>query len=99
MNVFRPAMLSPKQIERRSRIQAQGRKHYILYHGILGWGGSTFVLTTLWGWHDKFGWHIPGPKLEVFLDISFGLIGWSVAGYFWGARMWRKVYEKSIPSN
>ncbi len=99
MNLFKPTALSPKQIERRRRIQAQGRKHYILYHGILGWGGSTFILTTLWDWLDKFGWHLPPLKPELFLDVSFGLLVWSVAGYFWGAHMWRKFYVKFIPQD
>ena len=96
MNLFKPTPLSPKQMERLGKIQAQGRTHYILYRGILGWGGSMFILTTLWDWHDKFGWHLPAPKLKLFLDVSIGLLACSIAGYFWGALMWRKMNEKSI---
>jgi hypothetical protein len=99
MNLFKQTPSSPKQIERRRRILAQGRKHFIVYHGILGWGGSTFILTTLWDWHDKFGWHLPAAKLELFFDVSFWLLVWSIAGYFWGARMWRKMNEKPIPQH
>ena len=29
MPLFKPAVLSPKQIERRKKIRAKGRKHYI----------------------------------------------------------------------
>jgi hypothetical protein len=99
MNSFKQTALSSTQLERRRRIQAQGRKHYILYHGLLGWGGSMFILSTLWHWHDKFGWHLAAPKPELFLDASFGLLACSVAGYFWGALMWRKMNEKSIPQD
>jgi hypothetical protein len=99
MNLFKPTALSQEQIERRKRIQAQGRKHYILYHGVLGWGESMFILSTLWDWHDKFGWHLPAPKPELFLDVSFGLLVCSITGYFWGAYMWRKMNEKSIPQD
>jgi|HubBroStandDraft_6_1064221.scaffolds.fasta_scaffold571521_2 hypothetical protein len=52
MNLFKPAVLSPKQIERRNRIRAKGRNHYIFYTGILGWGMSVFLMTTSWELYD-----------------------------------------------
>jgi hypothetical protein len=44
MSLFGP--MSTRQIERLEKIQAKGRKHYIFYTGILGWGMSVFLLTT-----------------------------------------------------
>ena len=33
--------MSTKQIERLEKIRAKGRKHYIFYTGILGWGNVS----------------------------------------------------------
>ena len=92
MNSFKPPVLSPKQSERRRKIQVNGRTRFIVYRGILGWGGTTFILTTLWGWHAKFGWHFPAAKPDVFVDISFGLLGYAIGGYIWGAFQWRRMF-------
>jgi hypothetical protein len=53
MNLFTPAELSPEQIERRKRIRAKGRKHYIFYTGVLRLGVPLFLVMTLWRWHDS----------------------------------------------
>ena len=47
--------LSPKQIEYRNRIRAKGRKHYIVYTGVLRWGMPVFLLSTLWSWYEEYG--------------------------------------------
>jgi len=88
-----PATLSPKQIEYRKRIRAKGRKHYIVYTGILRWGMFVFVLTTLWSWYEKYGRHIP-PRGDLCFSIILGLVIWSVAGYFWGGYMWNRFFQE-----
>ncbi len=93
MNLFKPAVLSPKQIEYRKRIRAKGRKHYIFYTGILRWGMSVFLVTTLWAWYEKYGWHVP-PQRDLYFSILIGLPIWSVGGYFWGAFMWKLFLEE-----
>jgi|HubBroStandDraft_2_1064218.scaffolds.fasta_scaffold15974_5 hypothetical protein len=98
MPLFKPAALSPMQIEYRKRIRAKGRKHYIIYTGILRWGMSMFVLATLWNWHGGYGWHIPPPGYLAF-SIILGLVIWSVAGYFWGAYMWKRLFEELPAQN
>lgn len=97
MNLFKPAVLSPKQIEFRKRIRAKGRKHYIFYTGILGWGMSVFLLTTLWTLYDKYGWHVP-PRGDLYFYILIGLPVWTVGGYFWGAYMWKMLFEEPTPN-
>jgi len=98
MPSFKPAALSPKQIEYRKRIRAKGRKHYIFYMGILRFGMSMFVLTTLWDWHDKYGWHVPPPR-DLAFDIILGFVIWSAVGYFWGAYMWKRLFEELPAQN
>jgi hypothetical protein len=80
--------LSPRQIQHRRRVLAQGRKHFILYKGVLGFGGLTFVSTILWEWPDQFRWHVPSSSPALFIGISFILLLSAAMGYFWGALMW-----------
>jgi hypothetical protein len=96
MNLFKPPVLSPRQIERRKRIRAKGRKHFIFYTGILGWGMSVFLLTTFWHWYVDYGWHVP-RRVDLYLSILLGLPIWSVAGYMWGAFMWKRFIEEPTP--
>jgi len=85
--------LSPKQIEYRKRIQAKGRKHYILYAGILRFGIPLFLIMTLWRWHDSYRWHLPprGDLSIVCTAIAFSLGVWLTAGYFFGVTMWKRM--------
>src|SRR6516165_3231211 len=83
---------SPKQIESRNRIRAKGRKHYIVYTGILRWGLSMFLLTTLGNWYEEYGWHFPA-RGHLWFSVISGLVIWLVAGYFAGAYMWKRLFE------
>jgi hypothetical protein len=94
MSLFGP--MSPKRIERLEKIRAKGRKHYIFYQGILGWGMSVFLLTTVWNWYDKSGWHFPS-RGALYYSIIVGLPLWSFAGYIWGAVMWSYLIEIVLP--
>ena len=49
MSLFKPTPLTPKQFEKRKELYAKGRVHFVLYSGVLGWGMSCFIATTLWG--------------------------------------------------
>ena len=93
MPLFKPTALSSEQIERRRRIRAKGRKHYIFYRGILAWGLPMLLLSTLWRWHDDYGWHTP-RRTDLSSEIIHLLIGpiiWSTAGYFFGVAMWKQL--------
>ena len=84
---------SPAMLEVRKKLVAKGRSHFIFYTGMLRWGGSVFVLTTLWSWHGRYGWHAP-PRAELLsnsLYVAFRLALWLTGGYFFGVRLWRKI--------
>jgi hypothetical protein len=76
-----PAMkatpLSPRQIESRMKIFAKGRKHFILYRGILGWGLTCFIGTTVCEWYGKYGWYLPPRGVVVFDVLSGWLLVWN----------------------
>jgi hypothetical protein len=93
MNLFTPAELSPEQIERRKRIRAKGRKHYIFYTGVLRVGVPLFLVMTLWRWHDSYRWQVP-PRQDlpvVCAAIAFSLAVYLTAGYFYGVTMWKRM--------
>ncbi len=98
MRWFKPPIPSAKQIERLKVLQARGRKHYILYRGVLGWGLLVFLLKTSWRWYHLYGWHVParGDMYESFL-IELPI--WLVAGYFFGAFMWKDLEKKLVRGN
>jgi hypothetical protein len=91
MNLFKPVSPTPKQIDRQNRIRAKGRKHFICYTGISSFGLPMVMITTLWRWHETYGWHAPPPeKLHVeLIHLAGGLIVWAVMGYLFGAMLWR----------
>ena len=96
MRLFKTAELSPKQIERRDRTRAKGRKNFILYRGILGFGGFVFIINSIFEWCYNFAWHVPNGGMFWFAIIA-GLTICPVTGYFWAAWMWNKYFENSLP--
>ena len=82
---------SPKRTERLQTIRAKGRKHYIFYSGILGYGMPVFLLTTLWWWYDEYGWHFPHQRGRLYGRILIALILWFAVGYWLGARKWSEL--------
>jgi len=83
---------SPARLARLEKIRAKGRKHFILYTGMLGWGLSVFVITTIWAWYDDHGWHVPtnGIPANEWVHTAFRLALWLTAGYFFGAGLWKR---------
>jgi hypothetical protein len=74
--------LSPRQIQHRRRVHAKGRKHFILYTGVLRFGGLMFVATTLWQWHGQFSWHLKRPTAGLFIGVLLILLLSAAMGYF-----------------
>ena len=97
MNFVKPRTLSDQQMESRRRIRSKGRKHYIIYRGILGFGFGMLLWNLAWRWHDQYG-HLPTGWFPLSAIIP-GLIVWPAVGYFWGDYMWRTFYEGPLPEH
>jgi hypothetical protein len=95
MSLFKPTVPSEKQRERLEKIRAKGRTHFILWRGMLGWGFTVFLITSIVAWHERHGWHIPteGIDHQDSVMIPLRLVIWLVAGYFFGASMWKRTVE------
>lgn len=101
VNFFKPAHPSPRQRERLEKLRAKGRKHFIVYRGMLRWGLLTFVVFTVLEWLLDFGWHVPakGGLYRELAFLPFSLIVWLVGGYSLGAAMWARFGFDRIPKN
>jgi hypothetical protein len=88
--------LSPRQIQHRRRVHAKGRKHFILYTGVLRFGGLMFVATILRQWHGQFSWHLPRPTAGLFIGVLLILLLSVAMGYFWCTLMWDRIYSLRV---
>jgi len=70
-----------KQLERLRKIRSRGRGHFILWYGVLVWGVSTAVLSSL-----LMGWLKTDRTFFDYAPTAFVIF--PIAGVFWGASMW-----------
>jgi hypothetical protein len=89
-----PKPLSARQIQHRRKVHAKGRRHFVLFTGVLKFGGLMFIGTTLWEWHDHFSWRIPSVSPGLLIGILFILLVSIATGYFWSLLMWDSIYSK-----
>jgi len=75
LHFFDPNSTSSKLLEFRDKTRAKGRKHFIFYTGMLGCGAPVFVLSTLWNWHEKYGWHVP-PRADLLVNLLISHFVW-----------------------
>lgn len=76
----------------RERMQAMGRGRYIFYHGILAFGLLAFALSSILDWHE-FGRRLHSSELlHLYWALTpLRLAIWLTAGYFGGARTWKRM--------
>ncbi len=70
-----------RQRQKWEKKRRHGRRSFLLYRGILRWGGIMFILTTItnhFALHQKLGW---------LSELSL-LAGCLLAGYIWGFFTW-----------
>lgn len=87
--------LSPRQIQHRRKVRAKGRRHFIVYRGVLGFGAPMFISSIVWRWYDDFHWRVPAPTAGLFIAISLILLLWIAMGYFLGTITWDCIYSRT----
>jgi hypothetical protein len=76
-------------------VQARRRRRFVWTTGVLGWGGFMFLFGTLDDWY-RAG-YIRIPPLRPFLSSTIpNLIIWPIAGYFFGAMLWRRRRDSDL---
>jgi hypothetical protein len=70
-----------RQAEQYSRLRRRGRRHFILWRGVVFWGITTacFVLAINF-------WALDGQLKTI--SVVIPLIVFPVTGYFWAAWFW-----------
>jgi hypothetical protein len=84
--------MTPQQAERWAKIRAKGRNRFVRLVGVVGWGLPVAVLWSLTMAAIQ-GWD------RIWLYLPIALVGFPVAGYWFGSTLWRKVevlYQQSI---
>lgn len=84
--------MKEKQIQRLKRIIEKGKKHFVLYYGVLAWGLTTGIVFSIFQ-------HVVG-NVQTFKTILVHAVIFSVGGVFWGLFLWRyinKQYQKVLP--
>lgn len=70
-----------------TQIRKKGEKHFILFHGVLGWGLLTGILFQAIQ-HFVFG------KPITIAGVLITMIAFAIGGYFFGKIMWNS-YERA----
>jgi hypothetical protein len=73
------------------KMRTKGRRKFILYNGVLGWGGFMFLamnLIEIGFHHQAIDWFLP-----------FSALIWLVGGYSWGKYMWDHFEGKYGPTS
>lgn len=71
------------------RLRRRGKLSFVLYKGVLLWGGFMFILTTC---ANVFIWHDHLDRLPVFLVID--ALVWCLFGSIWALWVWHRCERR-----
>jgi hypothetical protein len=86
--------MNDAQLNTLERTITKGKWHYVVKHGVIGWGVPTAVFFSIL--RDLSG------DANFSDDIGSSLISFCLAGLGWGLFMWRslkKNYDRTHPFN
>lgn len=70
-----------RRLEKSRRLRERGRRHFIVWSGVIGWGVPTALLFSV-----GMAWWLAD---RTFLDVApLAIVVFPIGGYFWGAVMW-----------
>jgi hypothetical protein len=78
-----------KHLQAWERLRKRGKLSFVLYKGVLLWGGLMFILTTcanVFARHDQLG------RLPVFLVID--ALVWCFFGSIWALWVWHRCEKR-----
>jgi succinate-acetate transporter protein len=81
--------MKEKAIKRWEATRMKGRKKFILFQGVLGWGILTGII---WVITMRF----VSAEMKIFVTLPIALIIFPVAGYAWGALVWNMSEKKYL---
>jgi hypothetical protein len=79
--------LPPRWPGRKNTVQSRTFSQHLWIVGVLYWGCSMFIVTTLWDYLDWKYWD--GPSRDLSLGrVLFGAVWWPASGLFFGWMTW-----------
>ncbi|WP_148300738.1 hypothetical protein [Shewanella marina] len=75
--------MTPDRYHKLSQTISKGKWHYILMHGVIGWGIPTAVLFSIFQSY--------GDTTSFMQQIKPALLIFPLAGTAWGALMWSRI--------
>lgn len=82
-------MSKEKRFEKWRKVREKGRRNYIIYYGVLGWGLTTGILFFILGQLLKHGLHISGYFTEDWLlTLTISLVCFLFGGILFGYITW-----------
>jgi hypothetical protein len=87
--------LPPEEMERRRKMVAQGRRHFIVWNIMLRWGLGAFALMAVWSWFDNHGWSlVPFEAMRGdLLEGALSLAACAGVSYLYGTWAWRQLED------
>src|SRR5438045_2673572 len=83
--------MSPQARDRWAKTRSLGRRHFILVRGVCGWGGLTFIFMSTFSFFQHSGFN---PAF--WMSVIVGLFICPLAGYTWGAWVWRSAEKRYL---
>lgn len=77
--------MTRRQAEQWAQIRERGKNHFILYRGVLCWGGTTGVVWSLLMAAVLFS---HGNFILFIVAMPFATLAFMVGGLFWGIWVW-----------
>lgn len=81
---------TPAQMEHWRQVRTTGKRNFVLKVGVIRVGGTMFALMTALDLLRNRPFR--RGVVDYVFEIVLGLLVWPLAGYCWGAVMWR-FYE------
>ena len=74
----------------REQTRQAGRKRYVWWTGVLGWGGLMFLVVTSFIYVQQYGatWPSAENLLGFLIFVLANAAVWMVGGYWFGSTMW-----------
>lgn len=86
-NNFFSISWTPERLHRWEKTRSKGKRHFVLWRGVIFWGGFMFVIMQLWQfgfWYYRY--HSAPPAITAYLLLC--AIGYPIGGWWWGNTVW-----------
>lgn len=91
--------MSPKQLAKWQTVRAKGKQHFVIYHGVLGWGLWMFIVMTLFAHLQQVNYVMSALTSLSISIVLINLVLWAFGGWLFGLWVWHaseKAYASQV---